>query len=373
MLGIYIHIPFCKSRCLYCDFYSTTRHELREAYLRAFVKEIRTRKNEFIDTYCTIYFGGGTPSLLSTEQINSILSTIADYAPRSKWKEVTLEANPGDLSLEKLKALRQIGINRLSIGIQSFNNTLLQRIGRRHNATEAIEAVHSARQAGFENISIDLMYGLPGQTMEDWVLDLEMVTTLPVQHVSAYCLTYEPGTPLYAQLDRREVHELADELVNCMQEKAAEYLKQSAILQYEVSNYAKVGFESKHNSNYWNHTPYVGLGAGAHSFNGVNIRQWNPDDIDKYISSINNSTAQYLPAGSERLTDVDIYNEMIMLGLRTCKGVDCKRINSGHLNHFLTAIQPYINNGMLVQEKGFVRASGDGWHILNRIIEDIMI
>lgn len=361
MAGVYIHIPFCKSRCRYCDFFSTTMLNRREEYIRALLAEIRNRKDE-INAISTIYFGGGTPSLLAPSEIKILLSEIGSIEPNS---EVTMEANPGDLTLERLMAYQEAGINRLSIGIQSLKTPLLQRIGRRHSAEQAVEAVKMAQDAGFCNISVDLMYGLPGQTLEDWLQDLQEVAQMNIQHVSAYCLTYEEGTPLYQELETGKVKELDDELLNRMQDEAEQILNKVGIIRYEVSNYAKKGFESRHNSSYWTHVPYIGLGAGAHSYDGKRTRSWNSNDLEQYLHGENKET--------ETLTDADYFNEQIMLGLRTTKGINIEEINPFYLKHLQKQMDSYIKCNWLHQDGGYISAQGDGWHMLNRIIEDIMI
>lgn len=357
MIGVYIHIPFCKSRCKYCDFYSTTLLDQREQYVEALLREI-TSLSSLRDTLSpkgereigTIYFGGGTPSLLEVEQIERILSPL--IPPSREGVEITLEANPGDLTLEKLQALRAIGINRLSIGIQSFQDELLRTIGRRHTATEAIEAVLMARQAGFDNLSIDLMYGLPGQTEALWHADIEQALALQPEHISCYCLSYEEGTVLTRMLERGEIEETDEDTANRMYDYLCEQLKAHGYEHYEVSNFALPGRRSRHNSNYWNNTPYIGLGAGAHSYDGTR-RYWNTGDITGWKQEY------------EVLTDEDRHTEAIMLGLRTAEGIGKKLVDS-------SKAQAFLAQGLLREEKGHYIATQQGLHILNRIIEDLI-
>lgn len=372
MTSIYVHIPFCKSRCRYCDFYSTTMLNRREEYITALRQELRMCFAPHTPI-STIYFGGGTPSLLEPEQIQQVLAEI-EHLSGFTASEITMEANPGDLTLDKLQKLREAGVNRLSIGIQTFSTPLLQRIGRRHTSEQAIQAVKIAQQAGFDNISVDLMYGLPGETLEDWSRDLDVLATLHVQHVSAYCLTYEEGTPLYRDLEAGLIEEAEDELANAMQEIAISRLAEMGIRRYEVSNYAIPGYESRHNSHYWTHEAYLGIGAGAHSFDGCHTRSFNGDDLEAYLKACNTS-AQSLQEWreTEELSPDDLYNETVMLGLRTVKGVDIKRIKSNYLKHFFLQSEPYLTSGMLVRNGDYICANADGWHLLNRIIEDLMI
>lgn len=355
MTGLYIHIPFCKKRCLYCDFFSTTLLERREEYVAALVKEIQARQNEAGEPIRTVYIGGGTPSTLSTKDLTSINHVLNS----DKVVEYTVEINPGDATREYLQELKKIGMNRLSIGIQSFQDDLLQLIGRRHNATQAIEAVKMAQEAGFENISIDLMYALPTQTQERWMNDIETAIGLNVQHISSYGLMYEEGTEMTRRMEAGELKAMDEEEENAMYDALCARLKEAGFVHYEVSNFALPGYEAQHNSNYWNGTPYIGVGAGAHSYIG-NVRSWNPEDLDAYIRG-------GFERVSEILTEDDIYNERIMLGLRTNQGVPRKLIKAGD-------VDTHIEAGLLRETTdGRIVATQDGLHILNRIIEDLMI
>ena len=376
MAGIYIHIPFCKSRCIYCDFYSTTRLQDREEYVRCIEQETALRAPAFAqqmankgDILKTVYFGGGTPSMLCERYIDDVLCNIRSYFCHTQIQEITLEANPGDLSEDKLRGLREAGINRLSLGVQSFQDTLLHRLSRRHNGAEAIAAVKAARKAGFENISIDLMYGLPEQTMAQWMADIEQAILLDVEHVSAYCLTYEEGTPLYRMLQKGEVSELDEERCNQMQDTLEEELEKNGIKRYEISNYAKDGYQSKHNGSYWTGAPYLGLGAGAHSYDGAYLRQWNPDDIGVYMATIQNGQ---LPLEEEVLSEVDRYNEAVMLGLRTREGIHLNWFSEADRLMILTKSASFLREGLLEQADEYIRATHAGTRILNIIIEALM-
>ena len=376
MAGIYIHIPFCKSRCIYCDFYSTTRLQDRQEYVRCIEQETALRAPAFAqqmankgDILKTVYFGGGTPSMLYERHIDDILYSIRSSFCHTQIQEITLEANPGDLSEDKLRGLREAGINRLSLGVQSFQDTLLHRLSRRHNGEEAIAAVKTARRAGFENISIDLMYGLPQQTMDQWIADVEQAIQLDVEHISAYCLTYEEGTPLYRLLQKGEVNELDEELCNRMQDYLEEELEKNGIKRYEISNYAKDGYQSKHNGSYWTGAPYLGLGAGAHSYDGAYLRQWNPDDIGAYMATIQNGQ---LPLEEEVLSEVDRYNEAVMLGLRTREGIHLNRFSEADRLMILTESASFLREGLLEQADEYIRATHAGTRILNIIIEALM-
>ena len=356
--GFYVHIPFCKKRCLYCDFFSTTLLERREEYVEALLKEIEQRKDEASEPIRTIYIGGGTPSTLEVTDIQLILDAIGTHDAT----EITMELNPGDANEAYLQAIKAAGINRLSMGIQSFQDDLLQLIGRRHNAQQAIEAVLMAQDAGFDNLSIDLMYALPTQTMSQWKADIEKALALNVQHISAYGLIYEEGTELTKRVQRGELQAIDEETENAMYDYLCEQLKDAGFVHYEVSNFALPGFEAQHNSSYWNGTPYIGVGAGAHSYIGK-VRSWNPSDLNAYIRGIE---AGSLQRESETLTDTDLFNERVMLGLRTNKGIPYDLVGERADKH--------IDSGLLRRTSdGNVVATQQGLHILNTIIEDLMI
>ena len=360
-MGIYVHIPFCKKRCIYCDFFSTTLLERQEEYVLALLKEIEQRKNETDEPIRTVYLGGGTPSTLKAKDIQAILETIGTRDA----EEITMELNPGDATPEYLRAIRAAGINRLSIGIQSFKDNLLSLIGRRHNAQQAIDAVRMAQEAGFDNLSIDLIYALPTQTMDEWKEDIETALTLNVQHISTYGLMYEEGTEMTRRLEAGEIEAVDEDTENAMYDTLCERLLQAGFVHYEVSNFALPGYEAKHNSSYWDHTPYIGVGAGAHSYMPP-VRSWNPSDLDAYIRGIQDGT---LVRESETLTDKDLYNEKIMLGLRTCRGIN------EPLSSQLRAIIESLTGLNLISQTpdGRIIATQKGIHVLNRIIEQLMI
>ena len=364
MAGLYVHIPFCKRRCLYCDFFSTTLLNRREEYVEALLTEIAQRKDEAGEPVRTIYLGGGTPSTLSVLDIARILQAIGTEGKT----EITMELNPGDATPDYMRQLRKAGVNRLSIGIQSFQDELLQTIGRRHNAAQAIEAVRMAQDAGFDNLSIDLMYALPGQTMAQWQADIDTALRLNVQHISSYGLMYEEGTRLTQMRDSRQLDPIDEETENTMYDTLCERLKQAGYVHYEVSNFAMPGYEAKHNSSYWNHTPYIGIGAGAHSFVG-RTRSWNPNDLDAYIRGIQNGT---LLRESETLTDRDLYNERIMLGLRTNRGIAVSELRADRI-----ATESILDNTRMHllsrTEDDRIVATQQGLHVLNRIIETLML
>lgn len=359
MKGIYVHIPFCKSRCTYCDFFSTTQLEQREEYVQTVLKEIAKRvpDNEEITT---IYFGGGTPSMLTITQIERLLDALLAKTPTIP-AEITLEANPGDLTLDKLKALKQMGINRLSIGVQTFDDIELKLLGRRHNSNQARQAVHDAQTAGFDNISIDLMYALPGQTMRIWKQNIQRALSLHVQHISCYCLSYEDGTPITLQLEDGIIQQADEETENKMYDELCAQLGANGFTHYEVSNFALPGKQSRHNSSYWNNTPYIGLGAGAHSYDGT-TRRWNTADLAAYVKHMLSDSLYW---EEEVLTDEQKNIEHIMLGLRTNGGIALT-------DELCAKARPMINEGLLKLQDGHIVATQSGLHILNRIIEQLI-
>ena len=357
MAGLYIHIPFCKSRCKYCDFFSTTHLQKIKEYVDALCCEWADRQNELKEEIKTIYIGGGTPSVLDSSDLHRIIACCSVLHPQ----EFTIEANPGDITLEKATAWRAMGINRLSIGVQSFDDELLQLIGRRHTAEQARQAVSIAQAAGFDNISIDLMYALPSQTKTQWEKDVAEALQLGVQHISTYGLIYEEGTVLMTLLDHGIIEAVDEDIEIQMYDYLVEQLTDHGFIHYEVSNFALPNYQSKHNSSYWNDTPYIGLGAGAHSYDGKS-RKWNISDIDSYIQQ---ASAHALLPELETLTEEQHHTEQIMLGLRTNQGITIDKID-------ISKAEPYIAQGLLLQHNNRIYASTKGFHILNRIIEDLI-
>ena len=333
----------------------------RAAYTDALVKEAERRLPVEVgnNDIKSVYFGGGTPSLLELTDIERILSCI----PHKDGIEITLEANPGDLTEDKLTGLRALGVNRLSMGIQSFNDENLTLLGRRHNAEDAHMAIIAAKSAGFDNISIDLMYGLPYQSMEEWEKELDEALKSDIQHISTYQLTYEEGTPLIQLLKSGRIPPTDDDIANDMFDLAHKKLTLGGFEHYEVSNFAKTGRRSRHNSGYWTGMHYIGLGAGAHSYDGVE-RSWNPNGINAYIHGI---TAQNLQRESEALTEEQKRIEKIMLGMRTIEGVDEETVA-----HKKTTVMQLLDKGLIERKNNRITATLKGVHILNTIIEELI-
>lgn len=332
MAGIYIHIPYCSQKCIYCNFYSIATKKSKDNYIQALVKEIEKRNNYLSTPIKTLYFGGGTPTCLNKEQIEEIIIALKQNFDLSHLEEATIEANPEDANSNLLEFLLKQGFNRISYGIQSFDDQDLRLLNRKHNSKTAIEAIELSRKVGFSNISFDLMFNLPNMTLEKWEKNLEKAIELNPEHLSCYSLTLEEGTML-DKLVKKKIISLISENNSVIQfNKTKSYLEQAGFEHYEISNYCKPGFKSKHNSAYWKAEEYIGLGAAAHSFN-ISSRSWNPENIEEYISNINNN----IPPFTEILSEEDKYNEYIMLSLRTKEGIDEKYIENNfpqYLPHF---------------------------------------
>lgn len=353
MAGIYIHIPFCKQRCRYCAFYSTTLHALHSSYTAAVCNELGKRKEYTGGAIIeTIYLGGGTPSLLAEEHLTSIISSIRNNYHLAPAPEITIECNPDDLTPTYLAMLRRQGFNRISMGVQSFCNEQLQKLGRRHTAEGARKAVKNARAAGFTNISIDLMFALPGSTPEQWAADLHSALELKPEHISAYNLTYEEGTPLYRALRKGEITELSEEENITQFNRLIVEMKKAGYRHYEISNFALPGYESRHNSSYWNDTPYIGCGAGAHSYNGTS-RGWNIADVAVYIKGIEKGTPVF---EEEQLSNEERYNDAVLTRLRTADGLPTEWIKEKFgttlYNYMMRAARKEIVAGNLQETSG---------------------
>jgi oxygen-independent coproporphyrinogen III oxidase len=360
MPGIYIHIPFCRKACHYCDFHFSTSLNSKELLIDALCNEIDSRQGYLENKkLSTIYFGGGTPSLLSYDELNKIISTIKERFEIDANAEVTLEANPDDLTVEKIQELKEAGVNRLSIGIQSFFDEDLERMNRSHNAKQAIQAVQNAQLHGINNISIDLIYGLPNLTREKWASNLEQAFKLNVPHLSAYCLTIEKGTAFNHFLHKGKITLPSEpETIEQFELLMSETEKQDFI-HYEISNFCKEGMQSKHNSNYWLDEHYLGIGPSAHSYNGIS-RQFNVANNAKYIKGIQEGKPDF---ELEVLTDANRLNEYIMTRLRTIWGASPAYIRQGFgeetLTTFLCGAGPYISSGHLQWKSGGIPLEQD--------------
>lgn len=320
MAGIYIHIPFCKKRCVYCDFFSSTHSEMKDSYVEAVCRELEIRRNYLQNEKIeTIYFGGGTPSQLNVEDFEKIFRALSPYAFHLS-PEITLEANPDDLTPACIDSIRPLPFNRVSVGIQSFNDKELKFLNRRHNAETAIRAVKRLQGKGFANIGIDLMYGLPGQNETGWRKTVRQAKTLSVQHISAYHLTYEEGAPLYNRLQKGLIRPVEEEMSLRLFEMLMDEMAEAGFEHYEISSFARAGYRSRHNASYWNGTHYLGAGASAHSYDGPS-RQWNVASVPKYIES-------QTPDNFEIIDETTAYNDFILTRLRTVEGIDLKELAS---------------------------------------------
>ena len=370
MAGIYVHIPFCARRCIYCGFFSTVREYEAARYVNALCTELQQRK-EYLHgaPVTTVYFGGGTPSRLTPGQISQVIDCIRTIYGLDGLQELTVECNPDDITVEYVAALRRLGVNRISMGVQTFNPELLRFLYRRHTATQALEAVRICRESGVTNISIDLMYGLPGQTLEMFRDDLQTAMSTGVQHISSYCLSYEDNTPLQALRDQGKLIPADDDLCSQMFTLMCDTLRESGFEHYEISNFSLPGFHSRHNSSYWDCTPYLGIGAGAHSYDGRS-RQWNPSDLDAYMEGIEHGQPKY---EIESLSETDLYNELLMLSLRTTQGLNLSLLTSQDRLSVLHSAHAMLNKGALIVENNCLKIPEKHMFISDTIISSLFL
>ena len=413
MLGLYIHIPFCASRCIYCGFYSTVpakkkdeRLSVEEQYVNAICHEMEIRAekdHEMSDERTTgltsIYLGGGTPSQLSFESLKKIFQTIDKvYHIGLEWDiennsctttipiEVTMECNPDDVTEEFAQNLRSLPINRISMGAQTFSDERLRFLHRRHTADEVETAVKRLRNVNIKNISVDLMFGFPNETLEEWNDDIERLLALDIEHISAYSLMYEEGTPLFRLLQEGRVKEIDEELYRQMYDTLIDRLAKAGYEQYEISNFAKLNiqspkfntqtskskiqslYRSQHNSSYWQNIPYIGIGAAAHSY-GNGKRSWNVADIEAYITAIQKNR---LPS-EEEIIDADThYNDIIMTALRTCEGIDLSILPAEYRTYLIRLAKPFQQQGLLKEDNGKLHLTRNGIYVSDSIMSDLM-
>lgn len=359
MAGVYVHIPFCASRCSYCDFYSTLKLETAGShYVDALIGEAVLRRCELHgEAVRTLYLGGGTPSQLPLPLLSRLVEGLRGALDLHGVEEFTIEANPDDVTPEWCAALPALGVNRVSMGVQSFEDRILRAIGRRHTSQQVVKAVENLHDVGIGNISLDLIYGLPGQTLDSWAESVDRAIALAPRHVSAYWLTYEPGTRLWRQREQGEVAEVPEDVCIAMYHLLVKRLQEAGFEHYEISNFSLPGYHSRHNSSYWDGTPYLGLGAAAHSYDR-NVRRSNPHDLHAYISCI---AAGKTACSEEEMTLWERYDERVMLSLRTAAGMDveCLRQEFGDelAGHFLHEVQRHI-------AAGNIRREGDSRYVL---------
>ena len=373
MAGIYIHIPFCKRRCIYCDFFSTTQSEKKSAYVHALCQELDMRKDylegEDIET---IYLGGGTPSQLTQKELEEIFSSLYNIYKVKENAEITLEANPDDLTPEYVHMLRSLPIDRISMGIQTFQEETLKLLHRRHTAQQAIEAFRRCREAGFQNISIDLMYGLPGETLDTWEKDLRQAIALRPEHISAYHLIYEEGTALWKLREQHQVEEADEDLSVTLFRTLIDELTHAGYEHYEISNFCLSGLHSRHNSSYWTGKKYLGCGPSAHSFNGTS-RQWNVASLDKYIHAIQQGKLDY------EIEELDIYtryNDYVITTIRTHWGMSLSHLRSTYgedlYRYCLRMAKPHLEQGVLEMKEDTLKLTKEGIFISDGIMSDLL-
>lgn len=344
-----------------------------EQYVQSLLCEAELRQGEIGNQFfTTLYLGGGTPSVMPLNLLSSLINDLSKVLSFSQVEEFTIEVNPDDVTRDYIERLRQLGVNRVSMGVQSFNDDELQAINRRHTAQQAIDAVHDIMDAGINNVSIDLIYGLPGQTLNSWKRNVEQAIGLDVQHISAYNLSYEPGTRLWVMREQGKVQEVSDEDCIAMHDTLVEQLKDAGFEHYEISNFARHGFRSRHNSNYWNFTPYLGLGAAAHSFDGT-IRRYNPSSIKEYIGKLGNGTPAFI---EEHLEWWERYDEEVMVRLRTSDGLDSnlisKRYGDKAHDHLIKQAKAFIIQGLLKQQDNIISLTPQGVMMSDNIIRNLM-
>ncbi|SOC79795.1 oxygen-independent coproporphyrinogen-3 oxidase [Salinimicrobium sediminis] len=370
MAGIYIHIPFCKQACHYCDFHFSTSVKKKPEMVEAICKELELRKEEIGDEVETIYFGGGTPSLLSAEELQQIFKTIFSNYKVSEDPEITLEANPDDLTEEKIKMLAASGINRLSIGVQSFFEEDLKLMNRAHNAEEALESIKLAKQY-FKNISIDLIYGIPGMSNEQWKENLQIALDLGVPHISSYALTVEPKTALKSMIEKGKIAPAEEELAKEQYEMMIEVLSVAGFDNYEFSNFGKPGFFSRNNTAYWFGKPYLGIGPSAHSFNGFH-RKWNISNNTIYIKALQKGE---IPAEVEKLSIADRYNELVMTRLRTKWGIAVDEVERSfgkkYKDYLLREAAKLLEDGLLEWNDSRLQVSKKGKFLSDGIAAEL--
>jgi len=373
MAGIYIHIPFCKRRCIYCDFFSTTQSEKKPTYIHTLCQELEMRKNylegEEIET---IYLGGGTPSQLTEKELNEIFTSLYNIYKVKEDAEITLEANPDDLTPEYVSMLRRLPINRISMGIQTFQEETLKQLHRRHTARQAIEAFHRCREADFRNISIDLMYGLPGETLDTWKEDLQQAIALHPEHISAYHLIYEEGTALWKLREEHQVEEADEDLSVTLFKTLIDELKQAGYQHYEISNFCLPGLHSRHNSSYWTGKKYLGCGPSAHSYDGTS-RQWNVSSLEKYIHAIHQGKPDF------EIEELDLYtryNDFVITSIRTSWGMSLSHLRMVYgeelYRYCLRMSKPHLSQGVLEIKEDTLKLTQEGIFISDGIMSDLL-
>lgn len=372
MSGIYLHIPFCKQACHYCNFHFSTSKKNKDVVIESMIKELEAKSKDNSDIIETIYFGGGTPSILSISEINKFIKIIYKNFKISENIEITLEANPEDLSLDKVKELSLSSVNRLSIGIQSFNDTELKMMNRSHNSNQSKNCIENASRY-FDNLSIDLIYGMPNSNLKSWAKNLQMLESWEINHISAYALTVESNTALKKFIEKEIIVPLDEKEVYDQYNFMLEKLSLSNYINYELSSFAKEGYFSKNNSSYWLGKKYIGIGPSAHSFDGK-IRSWNISNNSQYVKHIGNNRLFYQ---NEHLSKIDQYNEYVMTGLRTIWGISLdqleKKFGKKYSNHLLEKSKKFIDLNMLEISDNIVFSTRKGKFLSDGIASELFI
>jgi len=371
MSGIYIHIPFCKQACHYCDFHFSTSMKKKEEMVLAIANELKLRKREFEnETIETIYFGGGTPSVLELDEINFLIRTVYENYSVSETPEITLEANPDDLTEELIIELSQTNVNRLSIGIQSFFEDDLKLMNRAHNSAEAKKCLEIATKY-FDNISLDLIYGIPGMSSDIWKKNIEIAMSFGIPHISSYALTVEPKTALYKLIQTGKIGEPNDDVAQEHFSILVEQLETNGFIHYELSNFGKENYFSKNNSSYWLGKKYIGIGPSAHSYNGIS-RSWNVSNNSLYIKALQNNQ---LPNEVEILSITDRYNEYVMTGLRTIWGVSLEKIKTEfgimYADYLMNQVEKFLNDDLVYIENNILKPTKKGKFLTDGIASDL--
>ena len=371
--AIYIHIPFCKVKCIYCDFYSITNREKQiPLFTKLLIEEINSYRkyNKKKWEFNTIFFGGGTPSILPVKNIEKILIQLDDVFDISNVKEITLEANPGEASFNFLNDIKKIGINRLSIGFQSFNDKVLKNLGRFHRSNDCFKTFKNARKAGFKNINTDMIFNIPNLTTNQWIGDIKKLTSLEPEHISAYSLTVEPSTKLFNLVKNNKMLMPSEQIDIEQFLITKDILMKNKYFQYEISNYSKKNMECKHNLNYWESNPYISFGPSAHSYD-TKKRWWNVKSLDKYLSLVGNGK---LPVENfEILKKQDKYNEMILNGLRLTKGISLNKIKKFHKNHLIYLKELTKKWDCIDLSNGYLKLNKNGMLLVDNISSDMFI
>lgn len=377
MAGLYVHIPFCATRCSYCGFYSTTKLDLQDRYVDSLCREIALRK-EYLSSYSTdskaantiirtIYIGGGTPSQLSRYSLEKLFHAIDTYLECSP-EEVTMEVNPDDVTNDLAETISALHINRVSMGAQTFDENRLKFLNRRHKSFQVERAIDILHEHGVGNISIDLMFGFPGQTCDSWKEDVIRAISLDIQHISAYSLMYEEGTRLYRMLKENMIKEIDEEVSLNMYNELINILCDAGYEHYEISNFAKKGYRAQHNSSYWHDIPYLGIGAAAHSYN-IKSRQWNVSDINKYIESISHDT---VPFTFESIDADTHYNDIVTTELRTSEGIDLSRLDDKYVQYIVRQAARHVADKTVDINDGHLKLTREGLYISDMIMSDLM-